>query len=141
MFKLCCFWFLTFFFLFQMAPSSMKTMQMEAVSGNKESSMIQTFQLWRKNGSCPTGTIPIRRIRDIKSYSSQNYGKKVPSFPFHPKKPNVDRNSNNLEVNRSVNSYDPITFVNKHYFLSEFNYQLRLLKCILHILIGIFLGF
>ncbi|XP_056698812.1 uncharacterized protein [Spinacia oleracea] len=86
----------------QMAPSSMKTMQMEAVSGNKESSMIQTFQLWRKNGSCPTGTIPIRRIRDIKSYSSQNYGKKVPSFPFHPKKPNVDRNSNNLEVNRSL---------------------------------------
>ncbi|XP_057517878.1 uncharacterized protein LOC130798800 [Amaranthus tricolor] len=47
--------------IIQIAPSSVMTMKPEAAITKEKCSMIHTHQLWRKNGSCPIGTIPVRR--------------------------------------------------------------------------------
>ncbi|KAL5071722.1 hypothetical protein RYX36_022609 [Vicia faba] len=50
---------------------------------DEESYMTVTSQIWQKNGSCPKGTIPIRRIRKrelLKACSIDEYGRKKPSF-------------------------------------------------------------
>ncbi|KAJ7958326.1 Protein of Unknown Function (DUF239) [Quillaja saponaria] len=50
---------------------------------HEESSMIVTSQVWQKSGTCPEGTIPIRRIRKkdlLKAHSVEDYGRKKPSF-------------------------------------------------------------
>ncbi|KAJ4970219.1 hypothetical protein NE237_003318 [Protea cynaroides] len=44
---------------------------------------IEASQLWRKSGSCPEGTIPIRRIRKedlLRASSLEDFGRKKPSF-------------------------------------------------------------
>jgi len=95
-----------------MRPTFEQTVEKEILTNKsttkKESSMIMTFQLWRKNGSCPAGTIPIRRIRekDLLNFNSpENYGTKGPSFPNYVMKSNGDKgDSQYLDPNRSVNS-------------------------------------
>ncbi|KAJ1442762.1 hypothetical protein SESBI_00642 [Sesbania bispinosa] len=50
---------------------------------DEESSLIVTSQVWQKSGTCPDGTIPVRRIRKrdlLKAHSIQDYGRKKPSF-------------------------------------------------------------
>ncbi|KMT17961.1 hypothetical protein BVRB_2g033070 isoform C [Beta vulgaris subsp. vulgaris] len=93
----------------QMAPSSVETMKMGVVSRKltrkEDSKMIQTYQLWRKNGSCPTGTIPIRRIRATKLLncnSAENCGRKGPSFPDQLKKSNDNKAFHYLQANHSL---------------------------------------
>ncbi|OVA08512.1 protein of unknown function DUF239 [Macleaya cordata] len=47
----------------------------------KNSSMQTISHIWQKNGSCPEGTIPIRRIRKqdlLRATSLENYGRKSP---------------------------------------------------------------
>ncbi|KAK0570591.1 hypothetical protein LWI29_003588 [Acer saccharum] len=54
---------------------------------NDQSSMAVTSQIWKKSGSCPEGTIPVRRIRNpgaFQSNSGEVYGRKKPSFNEHP---------------------------------------------------------
>ncbi|KAI3901819.1 hypothetical protein MKW92_010928 [Papaver armeniacum] len=78
-------------------------------------------QIWQKSGSCPEGTIPIRRIQKqdlLRSSSLDRYGRKSPYVFNNPNNtlyditPNNTRNfnylnhtgaSNNVFVNRSVN--------------------------------------
>ncbi|XP_027333752.1 uncharacterized protein LOC113848439 [Abrus precatorius] len=52
----------------------------------EESSLTVTSQVWQRSGSCPEGTIPVRRIqkRDLlKAHSIEDYGRKKPSFSHH----------------------------------------------------------
>ncbi|KAK4853526.1 hypothetical protein QYF36_010584 [Acer negundo] len=54
---------------------------------NDQSSMAVTSQIWKKSGSCPEGTIPVRRIQNpgaFQSNSAEVYGRKKPSFKEHP---------------------------------------------------------
>lgn len=52
---------------------------------NKDFVVTVTSQLWHKNGTfCPRGTIPIRRIQEMKqNFRNQSYGRKKPMHHFH----------------------------------------------------------
>jgi len=44
---------------------------------------LTSQQVWQKSGSCPKGTIPVRRIRKrelLKAPSIDEFGRKKPSF-------------------------------------------------------------
>src|ERR1044072_2255153 len=61
------------------------------------SSTFQVFQTWQKSGSCPEGTVPIRRIRKedlLRAESLDQFGRKP---PLHF----MNSNSNSLKVNGS----------------------------------------
>ncbi|XP_076928708.1 protein neprosin-like [Bidens hawaiensis] len=71
-----------------MAPTkvskSNETMAKENIDGTKkkDAPITITSQLWQRSGSCPKGTIPIRRIR--KKFTNDDghaYGRKKPSEP------------------------------------------------------------
>ncbi|KAF2304388.1 hypothetical protein GH714_030653 [Hevea brasiliensis] len=50
---------------------------------NEDSSVTVTSQLWQKSGSCPKGTIPIRRVQEkelLKTDSTEEYGRKKATF-------------------------------------------------------------
>ncbi|KDP34131.1 hypothetical protein JCGZ_07702 [Jatropha curcas] len=78
----------------QMEPSYDPTMEPTTTARkstfekkNKDSPLIVTSQLWQKNGSCPPGTIPVRRIQEkelLKADSIQDFGRKKPSFQPTP---------------------------------------------------------
>ncbi|WCJ29560.1 hypothetical protein M5689_011186 [Euphorbia peplus] len=55
-------------------------------------------QVWKKNGSCPMGTIPIRRYV---LHGKDNYGRKKPSLRLNPHQINKQA-SNFRQSNRSV---------------------------------------
>lgn len=62
-----------------------------------ESFRSNTFQVWQKNGRCPKGTIPIRRVREqdlLRTSSLDHFGKK---FSYGGSKLGS-------EVNRSVSN-------------------------------------
>nr|XP_027189427.1 uncharacterized protein LOC101489305 [Cicer arietinum] len=57
---------------------------------------VTSSQIWRKSGSCPEGTIPIRRIGKrelLKAHSIDEYGRKKPSF------------SNRQVLNQNIDSF------------------------------------
>ncbi|KAF2304382.1 hypothetical protein GH714_030612 [Hevea brasiliensis] len=77
----------------QMAPSYDPTMDSATETttrtntlnkrNNEDSSVTVTSQLWQKSGSCPKGTIPIRRVQEkelLKTDSTEEYGRKKPTF-------------------------------------------------------------
>lgn len=71
----------------------------------KHSSITVTSQLWQKSGSCPKGTIPVRRIRKnelLKAYSVEHYGRKKPSFSHQVAQSSDSQNSNFQQMNHSV---------------------------------------
>ncbi|XWS17666.1 hypothetical protein CRYUN_Cryun33cG0087200 [Craigia yunnanensis] len=74
--------------IIQMTPSYNPTM--EAIPTSEQSSRIVTSQLWKKNGSCPKGTIPVRRTQNkgLLSNSEEGYSKKKPSYYDLAKTPN-----------------------------------------------------
>lgn len=42
------------------------------------------MQTWQKSGSCPNGTVPIRRIQRedlLRAASLENFGRKAPEIP------------------------------------------------------------
>ncbi|OVA08513.1 protein of unknown function DUF239 [Macleaya cordata] len=58
--------------------------KIESMFKKNESSIQKISQIWQKNGSCPEGTIPIRRIRKqdlLRASSLENYGRKSPYIP------------------------------------------------------------
>ncbi|XLU62681.1 hypothetical protein S245_021890 [Arachis hypogaea] len=60
---------------------------------------VLTSQIWKKSGTCPEGTIPIRRIRKndmLKAPSIEEYGRKKPSF------------SPSRQVHENLDSYVPL---------------------------------
>lgn len=74
---------------------------------NRESSETVTTQLWQRSGSCPEGTIPIRRIEKnngTKGDVVEKYGrKKLASFHDNAKKQlNESKMLNLLQPNHSV---------------------------------------
>ncbi|KAL5786313.1 hypothetical protein ACOSQ2_008705 [Xanthoceras sorbifolium] len=71
-----------------------------------QSSMAATSQIWKNSGSCPEGTIPVRRIHQntgkLRSNSGEVYGRKKPSFYQPFKQINNDNQHPNLQQpNRS----------------------------------------
>ncbi|KAH9799844.1 AslB [Citrus sinensis] len=58
----------------------------EKVDRRNESSRLPvTIQTWQKSGSCPNGTVPIRRIRRqdlLRASSLQQFGRKVPEVSY-----------------------------------------------------------
>lgn len=50
---------------------------------DEESYVTTTSQIWQKSGSCPKGTIPVRRIQKrelLNAHSIDEYGRKKSSF-------------------------------------------------------------
>ncbi|XP_058223053.1 protein neprosin-like, partial [Rhododendron vialii] len=83
----------------QMTPSynpqtERTTTAMEtSTKGGGGSSVTVTSQLWQRSGSCPEGTIPIRRIRKkelLKASSVKEYGRKKPSQKFNHLDEDID---------------------------------------------------
>lgn len=65
---------------------------------------LTSQQVWQKSGSCPKGTIPVRRIRKrelLKAPSIDEFGRKKPSF----RKVNQNVDSFVLLTNHSVSFY------------------------------------
>ncbi|KAL7164531.1 hypothetical protein ACSBR2_040436 [Camellia fascicularis] len=77
----------------QMTPSYDPTMERTIATKKTsiekkqgDSAVTVTSQLWQRSGSCPEGTIPIRRTRKkdlIKAHSVEDYGRKKPRFSQH----------------------------------------------------------
>jgi hypothetical protein len=69
-----------------MAPSYNSAMEdAPEVTGTRSKTYVKltSQQVWQKSGSCPKGTIPVRRIRKrqlLKAHSIDEYGRKKPSF-------------------------------------------------------------
>lgn len=84
----------------------------------KESSKTggsEVKQIWQRSGSCPEGTIPIRRIQKkdlLRAASLQHFGRKPPSRPLQENtiKPEKSVGPNGTDVpvgpetNRSVST-------------------------------------
>ncbi|XP_057428021.1 uncharacterized protein LOC130721273 [Lotus japonicus] len=69
--------------------------------GSQNLSTFQAFQTWQKSGSCPEGTIPIRRIREedlLRAKSLDQFGRKP---PIHFVKSTNTTNSNSRIFNGS----------------------------------------
>lgn len=106
-----------------MAPSYDPTMEETTINTNtfkkkkQGSSMSLPSQLWQKNGSCPKGTIPIRRFQEkemLKSNSIEDYGRKKPSF-YPPVTEINQENSYFKQINHSVYiTYFLLSLINKH---------------------------
>ena len=64
---------------------------------DEESNVTVTSQIWQKNGSCPKGTVPVRRVPKkelLKARSFDEYGRKKPNFL---KRQVNHRRNNNLD--------------------------------------------
>ncbi|KAJ4708149.1 Protein of Unknown Function (DUF239) [Melia azedarach] len=97
----------------QMKPSI--DLQAEKSDGRTESSRPAIQQTWQKSGSCPKGTIPIRRIRRqdlIRAASVKEFGRKAPQISrganrTNPKQSQYQPNEPKVQFppvpNRSVN--------------------------------------
>lgn len=73
--------------------------------GMGEKSSMGVKQPWRKSGSCPKETIPIRRIRkhvQLKANSVYSYGKKRPTPLLEIAQLSNSRSSHFLLKNHSV---------------------------------------
>ncbi|KAF9613519.1 hypothetical protein IFM89_008436 [Coptis chinensis] len=89
----------------QMEPSD-ESPTLEPSKNTSESATTVISQVWHKSGSCPKGTIPIRRVRKedlLGAGSLESYGRKNPYVPDTThKKINEKRLEHFPEVNRSV---------------------------------------
>lgn len=93
----------------QMAPTNVlkseKTMMKKpSIDTKKEhTAMTTTSQLWHKSGSCPKGTIPIRRIQKhlLKDNNIHTYGRKKPNHEPKNQESTLKDNINSL-ANHSV---------------------------------------
>ncbi|GAB4837147.1 hypothetical protein Ancab_002058 [Ancistrocladus abbreviatus] len=81
----------------QMTPSYNQITKADSITdqskNKKDCTRTVTFQLWQRNGSCPIGTVPIRRIREedlLKATTIEGYGRKNPSFSHRLGKSNED---------------------------------------------------
>uniref|UniRef100_A0A2C9U9V6 Neprosin PEP catalytic domain-containing protein n=1 Tax=Manihot esculenta TaxID=3983 RepID=A0A2C9U9V6_MANES len=66
----------------QMRPSSDVLTETSTTAKNKTYEVVQAFQTWQKSGTCPNGTIPIRRIHRedlLRAASLDQFGRKYPN--------------------------------------------------------------
>jgi len=71
-------------------------------SSTEDDSESKFFQTWQKSGSCPKGTIPIRRISRedlLRADSLDSFGRK---FPQHFENLTADEGNQFIPENRSV---------------------------------------
>lgn len=74
-----------------MAPTKLlmteDTMKKRTFKGTKKNENAKTItsQLWHRSGSCPKGTIPVRRIQKHLQNKKEvhDYGRKKPSEPMN----------------------------------------------------------
>lgn len=84
----------------QMKPHFVMDYWKMSITSRNESN---PFQVWQKSGSCPEGTIPIRRVCEqdlLRTNSLNHFGKK---FPYANSKlgPEISRSvSLNLNINK-----------------------------------------
>lgn len=65
-----------------MRPSSDVLTETSTTAKNKTYEVVQAFQTWQKSGTCPNGTIPIRRIHRedlLRAASLDQFGRKYPN--------------------------------------------------------------
>ncbi|KAL9400129.1 hypothetical protein Peur_009090 [Populus x canadensis] len=93
----------------QMAPSYDPNIEETTTKANRlqnqDSSMNLASRLWQKSGSCPKGTIPVRRLPQklpLKTNSLEDYGRKKPCSSPPLTRINKDISSNLQQSNRSV---------------------------------------
>lgn len=89
--------------------------KMETVTGKKmyvgrsrNSAVTVTAQTWHRSGSCPKGTIPVRRIQKnnvSKGHSDSNYGRKKPMFFHYNMQLNDSKMLYLLQKNHSVSAH------------------------------------
>ncbi|XP_068652613.1 protein neprosin-like [Aristolochia californica] len=94
----------------QMKPSS----SFVPAEHKKPSLPPETLQLWRRNGSCPDGTIPIRRVSKsavLRAPSPEKFGRKISHYIYHP---NFTKESENDDFNANPTAV---------LFTSGFNYN------------------
>lgn len=70
---------------------------------NKESAMTVT-QIWKQSGSCPKGTIPVRRTRQ-KHTPIEDYGRKKQRYSHRLGKLNETKSLQVQLANHSVRSF------------------------------------
>lgn len=81
------------------------TIEKKSRKRKKEAQIITTSQIWQRNGSCPKGTIPVRRIRKrdmLRADSIEVYGRKKPGVWHRPTQLDANKNSYLQQINRSV---------------------------------------
>ncbi|XP_035831044.1 uncharacterized protein LOC110876003 isoform X2 [Helianthus annuus] len=93
--------------IIQMSPTKVlksdETMVKEKLDGTKKkgTATTTTSQIWQKSGSCPKGTIPIRRIqKNVINNNGHVYGRKQPSEPRYQE--TTLENTTNSLANHSV---------------------------------------
>ncbi|KAK6249001.1 hypothetical protein QUC31_020566 [Theobroma cacao] len=89
--------------IIQMTPSYNPTM--EETPASEHSSRIMTSQPWQKSGSCPKGTIPVRRTRNkgLLSNSGEGYWNKKPSYYNPVKEPSNEETPLSLQQINQMN--------------------------------------
>lgn len=95
--------------LFQMTPTytcnpTIASME-EKKDDESDTAETVTRQVWKKSGSCPEGTIPVRRIRKrtlLKAASVEDYGRKKHRCARQLAKLNDTRNLKVQLANHSV---------------------------------------
>ena len=113
---------------FQMAPSYDPTKEAKSTmtkferlmkKRNYAQSSRMVTQPWKKNGSCPEGTIPVRRIRkkDLLNASSvEAYGRKKHSFSgLHESQSSTS--DNNKTVDRGLQQANHSVVPRSHIYL------------------------
>lgn len=68
----------------QMKPSNAPAME-NSKEKNRTSETVAVSQIWQKSGSCPNGTIPIRRVGKqdlLRANSLENFGRKSPQIMY-----------------------------------------------------------
>lgn len=88
----------------QMAPS--EDPLVETLSTEESPELLTAPQLWRRRGSCPRGTVPVRRSKKSDGAKRAPFRKKKPtvssSLRSTPADDEGNRVPNLLRVNRSV---------------------------------------
>lgn len=99
--------------------------------GMEEKDSMVVKQTWRKSGSCPKGTIPIRRIRKhvlLKADSIERYGRKRPTSSLEITQLSNSRSSHFLLMNHSVRPTNISFPLNSMFFLLSLTIYLSMLQ-------------
>ncbi|TXG74297.1 hypothetical protein EZV62_002876 [Acer yangbiense] len=108
----------------QMRPSF--DLPTEKPDTRNESSQPVIQQTWQKSGSCPEGTVPIRRIRKqdlLRAASLEQFGTKPPNVPYASSKTDIKNiisppsiNNTKFQVLSTINRSCAVLVTEGHYY-------------------------
>ncbi|KAK0606050.1 hypothetical protein LWI29_033635 [Acer saccharum] len=108
----------------QMRPSF--DLPTEKLDTRNESSQPVIQQTWQKSGSCPEGTVPIRRIRKqdlLRAASLEQFGIKPPNVPYASNKTDIKNiisppsiNNTKFQVLSTINRSCAVLVTEGHYY-------------------------